>query len=473
MGKNKLFYPYYVIFKEKFIFKFRMSDNVVIPQQFLINKDSIHKIHEKNNNWNNIKNNNKKIYESLSSLKSELNYDFYKIRKDAETIPETAKKIMHGGIWNSYPKFFSIPESDLLSVKKIVILGNPNGLGSCFIETIKWLIIADIYDLEPTIYWGSYTAYWDKETGINAWNYYFKEIGEQNIEKIQIDEINKHFTENISSKRNEYRKIVKDTIYIGLSRNSKVPLFNGNIPFNFGFRNKGDIITDYWRYTVNKYIQKYVYIDSNINNHANKILNDMNELKIGVHIRGANGFDEYCLWKNNPYLEHYEAAINDIISRNNGKNISIYLATDSSTALEYIQSKFKNVYYIDCSRIDSYYADRIGMSEVHSFGHMIDRRSKLGYEALLECLILSKCDYMIHYESNLTVMAAYLNPELKIVHAHLYYDIFVKDVNGAQTIRVNDIEKMREETSNNDENDETKRHNLMWLDWVKGKVLKI
>ena len=80
---------------------------------------------------------------------------------------------------------------------------------------------------------------------------------------------------------------------------------------------------------------------------------------------------------------------------------------------------------------------------------------------------------MIHYESNLTVMAAYLNPELKIVHAHLYYDIIVKDVNGAQTIRVNDIEKMREETTNNDENDETKRHNLMWLDWVKGKVLKI
>jgi len=457
-----------------------MDESIVIPRQFLIKDDFLHKIHHQNtSDWDRIKScrrrntgsvhYDEKEWVPISTCKLKLNCKMYNILTDHELVDEN-KKMVHGGLWNSYPSHFNFPCEEFLKCRNMVIIGNCNGLGSCFIETIKWLIIADSYNLNPVVFWGDHTAYWDEESGGNAWNYYFKKVGDDSLYKSYTKDISNHFQQNGSK---EYKKIVDDTIIIGISDDVKIPLFDGKIPFNFGFRSKGSIVNDYWRFTINKYIQQYVYVDSKIMENAENNINKMNKIKIGVHIRGANGFDECFLWRNNVYLDHYCEAIKDVIESNGGEdNTSIYLATDSKIALEYIQSKFNDVFHIDCTRTDSYYADRIGMSEVHSFGHMLDKRSQLGYEALLDCLVLSKCDYFIHYESNLAVMVAYFNPLIKLLHAQLYYNTQIKtdSVPAPCLILSNKCFNEMVEDLSTVENYSEKRHNILWIDWVKGKV---
>ena len=111
------------------------------------------------------------------------------------------------------------------------------------------------------------------------------------------------------------------------------------------------------------------------------------------------------------------------------------------------------------------------MSEVHSYGHMLDRRSKLGFESIMECMILSRCDVMIHYESNLAVIASYMNPSIRLVHAELYRNQPYDNVDPAPVLsHSSNVKGVKEDVLKQANNDDECRHGLLWLDWVKGKV---
>ena len=49
------------------------------------------------------------------------------------------------------------------------------------------------------------------------------------------------------------------------------------------------------------------------------------------------------------------------------------------------------------------------------FSRSLDRR-KLGEEVLMDIKLLSMCDCFVHYESGVSVVTAYFNPNLKLFH---------------------------------------------------------
>ena len=95
-------------------------------------------------------------------------------------------------------------------------------------------------------------------------------------------------------------------------------------------------------------------------------------------------------------------------------------------------NNLSNVVYYPCHRIEKHYRYGKSRSEVEQLEHgkglskvedqlFPNDRAQLGEEALIEALLLSKCDVMCHHESQLAIGATYFNPEIKRIHLEKYY----------------------------------------------------
>ncbi len=129
---------------------------------------------------------------------------------------------------------------------------------------------------------------------------------------------------------------------------------------------------------------------------------------IGVHIRGTDKASESKIGQRPTItIEDYLAKLRRLISKN--PEATLFIASDNNESIKVIFETFpknKKVVYT-CTRMSTYDSVvPVCLTEAAS--------AQLGQEALIDCLLLSKCDNLVCTDSNLAAAAAYFNPESKI-----------------------------------------------------------
>lgn len=160
-------------------------------------------------------------------------------------------------------------------------------------------------------------------------------------------------------------------------------------------------------------IQKYVRIKSHILKKVDSYVQENfdKDFIIGVHYRGT---DKVLEIPRVSYQRMY-VMLQKVIIQSRTRSYKIFVATDEQKFLEYLTSKFKNVIYTDSIRSNDnnpvHYAIKSQDLNQNSF-----RPYELGEEALIDCLLLSRCDYLIKtLQSHLSSTAGAFNPFIPLL----------------------------------------------------------
>ncbi len=162
------------------------------------------------------------------------------------------------------------------------------------------------------------------------------------------------------------------------------------------------------RQRANELIQKYVHIKPYILHEVDQFIAEQftNSYVIGVHYRGT---DKVALEVNRLSFESMAEAIQETIQTipiDQQNNYRIFIATDEQAFLDYITQRFScPVVYTNAFRSSN------GLA-VHS--QTSDSNYQKGKEALIDCLLLSRCNFLIRTESNLSRAAEFFNPSLPV-----------------------------------------------------------
>lgn len=258
-----------------------------------------------------------------------------------------------------------------------------HGFFSNFYHVLFHISVADFYNWIPVIDMQNYKTLYNEKKKIfstdNSWEYYF-------IQKKCLSDIN-------------FKK-------------DKIVFSDGNFPhkiFNeFYYKNE-----EYFY----KIYKKHICIRGNINNFVNnfKKKNFKNSQIIGIHWRGTDRHKHKYKSKDSFFykrrkklsIDDFAKKIDPIIKKNN--NTRIFLSTDEENYI----AQFKNLYgkrvvYTKCYRSSSnipIHLDDNYKREKH--------RYKLGFEVLVDSLLLSESNILICNKSNVTNAAILFKYEKK------------------------------------------------------------
>jgi len=129
---------------------------------------------------------------------------------------------------------------------------------------------------------------------------------------------------------------------------------------------------------------------------------------VGVHVRGTDKASESKIGQRPTVtIDDYLTKLRRLIRRD--PEVTLFIASDNNESIKVIFETFpknKKIVYT-CTRMSTY--DSVVPV------HLTDAANvQLGQEALIDCLLLSKCDSLVCTDSNLSAAAAYFNPESKI-----------------------------------------------------------
>ena len=211
--------------------------------------------------------------------------------------------------------------------------------------------------------------YLDPERGPNWWNYFFEpiNIGDENA---------LHYTFNLAN--------------------------------HLVFADKGFHMP---RHRAFELIQRYVHVKQHIQNKVDAFVqaNFTEYFAIGVHHRGTDKVIEMPLVS----YEKTWATLNGVIgglTQNQKDKLKIYIATDDANFLRYM------VIYIPFPVV---YNDFVRSEDNTPLHYGNDSRYHNNYqkgeEALIDCLLLSKCNFLIRPWSSLSIMADHFNPNMPVI----------------------------------------------------------
>lgn len=193
--------------------------------------------------------------------------------------------------------------------------------------------------------------YYDPKVGNNAWGYYFEPIELGNQNGPSV----------------EYSYLFAAEI---------VELFNSR---------------EYNAYIVNKYIKIKPHIKKKVDNFIASQFSDNNV--IGVHYRGTDKIGEA------PRVP-YDVVVNAIWEQINlcgMKNCKIFIASDEPAFFDYCEQQFPGM-IIAYSRTSK------------------PRGSYLaGETAVLDCVLLSRCNVLIRTSSHLSLISTFFNPNISVI----------------------------------------------------------
>lgn len=167
------------------------------------------------------------------------------------------------------------------------------------------------------------------------------------------------------------------------------------------------------RFLANQILTEYLTINQHIIHKCNNIWNEMfneTDYVIGIHIRGSDKKEivggrmihphEYY-----PYIEYMT---------NKYENSKLFLATDDQTYFDIFVKKYSN----RCKYINGILRSKINVFADKS----ISNNYKKGEDVLLDCLCLSKCNFIIKSSSAVSEFAIYFNTNLHNNCFDLQYD---------------------------------------------------
>lgn len=254
-----------------------------------------------------------------------------------------------------------------------IIPSNGNGFFSNIRGTIAAMYECDIKNITPYVNWSS-SIYKDNKHGDNVWEYYFEQIGDSKTKnKIKVPQNREWKRESYARER--MNSMIKKYVKI------KQPIL--------------DKIDNFWVSNVNE---------------GNKVL--------GVHLRMTDKFN--CTSHGEPktgkpvnvdiYIDHIKKYI-----EKEGDEVKIFLATDSKDGINKMVSTFGDKLFYRDDVIRS-----TGSKSVHH--GMGGDNYKKGEDVLIDCILLSKCDFLFKGISNVALGALFFNENLEQFNLNQYYN---------------------------------------------------
>jgi hypothetical protein len=252
-----------------------------------------------------------------------------------------------------------------------------------------------VYPGKPTLHTHSLRPTHLKGDGI--WTHYFQQV-----------------SDFIPGDRSCERKLV-----VSLTRDFVVPGIYSYAPWAIRAWRNDDVPDEIWkpenvtlkewmrpmRMKACQLIRKYFKFHPRLQKRANEVnpMNDTSRPCMAVHLRNSDkGKNKYrSKFPVNKFREFFNAFI-----RAGGQ--TIYIATDSNSALEYIDLWYP-AQIRDAIRTQGTYVVR---SSSKWPIHMLEKHHRTNSEALVDVLAMSKCKLLLHGHSTLSEAAIYLNPEL-------------------------------------------------------------
>ena len=247
-----------------------------------------------------------------------------------------------------------------------------SGFFSNFYFVLNHLKIASKFNFIPFVDMKTFKTIYNEKKGllknINAWEYYFHQVSNFKIQEIY--------------------------------KSKNVFISNNLLPKNTNFEWDKDIF-------LKKAFKKYIRIKSNyIKESDNFAKNNFKKKTLGVHFRGTS----YKTAKNNNFQPNVKIMLNlieKIFIKYNYKKI--FIITEEKKYLNSVLKKFKKkvVYY------NSY---RSYKNDAFKIYPRKNHRYNLGKEALIETLIMSKCDGILSTTTNVTEAAKFLSKKKQNIH---------------------------------------------------------
>lgn len=253
--------------------------------------------------------------------------------------------------------------------KKLFVINRINpyqGFFSIFLMVMNYLDLYDTHDIDGLIVdFQDRGLHYEPAHGSNWWSYYFEPIDVGTYKVADIDYSSGYETGRISY-----------LAEIGMSRERIADL-------------------------IKKYIQIKPEILKEVDTFATEKFGD--KFMIGVHFRGT---DKLGAEADKVTYESLSSAVNAYVNDNHIKDYLIYVATDEQQFLDYMNNTFEGkILFQQCLRSSNH-------KQIHYFNPENTDKYKTGKEALIDCLLLSKCNHLIRTSSCLSLASTYFNPDI-------------------------------------------------------------
>lgn len=215
-------------------------------------------------------------------------------------------------------------------------------------------------------------AYYDKLKGPNSWNYYF--------EPIMLGDLSLAITRT-NLKAKEYVNAAQYTESLLSPRQ------------------------------VNTLIRKYIKLKPHVQEKLDHFVQAKFDAPtiIGIHYRGTDKKAEA------PRISYDEVAtvVAQKIQSIEQNDFKIFIATDEADFVEYMKVQFPRK--VICQKMRRAKANGTPLHFQKLNGY------QLGLNALLDCLLLARCDILIRTSSNLSLWSTYFNPSIPVVNLSQRY----------------------------------------------------
>lgn len=180
-----------------------------------------------------------------------------------------------------------------------------------------------------------------------------------------------------------------------------------------------------YRTFVHEKLTKYIHIKKEIKDRVDTFYDAQmqHNLCIGVHVRFANGHSHEVPGGRHPTLAEYFHEVDTIMQANRTQNTKIFIASDSHYVVNQFKQRYgKKILYIEAFRAEKSDDPHLIYGNADYFlAHPTEwHRRKPGFNggltALLDCLLLARCNYLIHTSSNVSSTVVFFNPTIKSVY---------------------------------------------------------
>lgn len=207
--------------------------------------------------------------------------------------------------------------------------------------------------------------YYDPEHGPNWWQYYF------------------------------------DPLYVGSTNNAVIKRFNWEECSDAAYFACDNLTRERAFELIKKYIRPRAYIKEEVEAFIDSRF--QKTYTIGIHYRGTDKITEkealFISYSN--VLEALLLHINE----NQIAKFKIFIATDEQPFLDYMKARFpRQVIYQEATRSENDQAIHIGNTNPY----------QIGKEAVIDALLLSRCDFLIRTWSNLSLCSTFFNPKMPV-----------------------------------------------------------
>jgi hypothetical protein len=312
----------------------------------------------------------------------------------------------------------------LKKIQRHIICEKDVGLFSLIQQVISHIPLALSTKKYPVVLFGKNCSYWTKQgykEKTNVWEYYFEPI----IKDKRINSLSKPLLDHI----NNHPPLHKE---IGYFFNDDTFISN-----NFGnhndFKGKSLTIPFKWkdpdkdtRVIANEIIKKYIIPRKYILAKSDLFFKNFmeNQQIIGVHIRSTDICDlqtEYNLYRRYSYIpKKFIKEVSRLVEL--APKSKIFVATDNQNSLDMMLDSFPNqvIYYSSIFQKAEPYTGHGAMGWKMP-GYLTKNQeiaAKNGEEAIIDYLLLSKCNFLIHNGSSLARTVLLNKPNLNHINVH-------------------------------------------------------